>query len=83
LVRANERIRTALRGIRTSEVQVSYHCRGCKGYYSTNLETRGLGRAACHCGSNDLLLLSIAAEPASPLLRREPQLAYSTEAQRR
>ena len=50
-------------------MEVSYHCMGCKGYYMGNLQTERISRATCHCGCGDLLLLSVAAEPASPLLR--------------
>ena len=69
MVRSSERLRNALRDIHTTEVDVSYHCRACKGYYTGNLRTDELGSARCHCGSPDLLLLSVSAEPASPLLR--------------
>jgi hypothetical protein len=70
LIRANERVRQALRGIGTADVEVNYHCRQCKGYYTRNIARRALSHATCHCGSNDLLLLSVAAEPSSPLVRR-------------
>ena len=69
MLRTTERLRNALRDIRTAEVDVSYHCRVCKGYYSGNLPTTALDSARCHCGSPDLLLLSVSPEPASPLLR--------------
>jgi hypothetical protein len=69
MVRASERIRRALRGIRTAEVDVSYHCRACKGYYTASIATRDLPTAACHCGSTDLLLLSVSPEASSPLVR--------------
>ena len=69
MVRFNTRIREALRRIGTSEVEISYHCAACKGYYTGNMQTEGIGSATCRCGSRDLLLLSVAAEPSSPLLR--------------
>jgi hypothetical protein len=69
MVRATQRLRNALRNIRTAEVDVSYHCRVCKGHYTGSLATTELDSVRCHCGSADLLLLSAAPEPASPLLR--------------
>jgi hypothetical protein len=68
LIRANDRIRQALRDIRTADVEVSYHCRDCKGYNTDNVATTRLRRMTCRCGSNDLLLLSVAPEASSPLI---------------
>lgn len=68
MIRANERIRQALKDIRTTDVEVNYHCRNCKGYNTCNVAKRRLGVATCRCGSNDLLLLSVAPEVTSPLL---------------
>jgi hypothetical protein len=68
MVQVNQRIRHALLGIRTADVEVNFHCRGCKGYYTGSVPRRSLGRAACRCGSHDLLLLSVAPEPSSPLM---------------
>ena len=68
MIRANERIRHALNDIRTADVEVSYHCRECKGYYTGIVPTRRLGSTACRCGSHDLLLLSVAPEASSPLI---------------
>jgi hypothetical protein len=68
VIRANERIRHALRDIRTADVEVSYHCLNCKGYNTGNVATRRLRHMTCRCGSNDLLLLSVAPEVSSPLL---------------
>jgi hypothetical protein len=75
MLRANERVRNALREIRTAEVEVSYHCRRCKGYYTGSVAVRGLSRAACHCGSDDLLILSVAPDPSSPLFPGAARLA--------
>jgi hypothetical protein len=72
MVRANERVRRALTGIRTADVEVNYHCRQCKGYYTGSVHRRAIGRAACRCGSNDLLLLSIAPDTSAPLLGLRP-----------
>ena len=68
MVRANERIRQALKDISTTDVEVSYHCRDCKGYNTCNVAKRRLTHAVCRCGSNDLLLLTVAPEITSPLL---------------
>ena len=68
MIRANERVRHALKDIRTTDVEVNYHCRECKGYYTSNVATRRLGGVTCRCGSHDLLLLSVAPEASSPLL---------------
>ena len=68
MIRTNERIRQALKEIPTTDVEVSYHCRNCTGYYTCNVATRNLGRMTCRCGSNDLLLLTVAPEVTSPLL---------------
>jgi hypothetical protein len=72
VIRANERIRHALKGIRTTDVEVNYHCRHRKGYYTGYVFTRHLGVTRCRCGSNDLLLLSVAPEASSPLLGAVP-----------
>jgi len=66
MVRATQRLRNALRNIHTAEVDVSYHCRVCKSYYSGSLATTELDSARCHCGSADLLLLSASPEPQLP-----------------
>jgi hypothetical protein len=69
MARMTPKFLRALQSIRTSEVEIGYHCRGCKGYFSNNVPLRRLNRVTCRCGSPDLMLLSVQAEPASPLLR--------------
>jgi hypothetical protein len=68
VIRANERVRHALATIRTTDVEVNYHCRACKGYYTGSVSKRRLGGTTCRCGSVDLLLLSVAPEASSPLV---------------
>ena len=69
MVRANERVRHALEGIRTSEIEFDYHCHACKVYDTGTIAVGELARARCRCGSDDLLLLSVAPEPSSPLMK--------------
>jgi hypothetical protein len=72
MVRANRNFLRALSLIRTTDVEINYHCRSCKGYYTASVPVRSLARSACRCGSPDVMLLSVQAEPASPLLRDRP-----------
>jgi hypothetical protein len=67
MVRAHEHVRRALRRARTAEVDVAYHCRKCKVYDSKNTARDAVAQMTCRCGSNDLLLMSVSAEPSSPL----------------
>jgi hypothetical protein len=69
MARVTPKFLRALQSIRTSEVEIAYHCRGCKGYFTTDVPLRTLNRVACRCGSPDLMLLSVQSEPASPLLK--------------
>lgn len=76
MIRANERVRHALKDIRTSEIEFNYHCRACKGHDTGTIGVSELAKATCRCGSGDLLVLSVAPEPSSPLIRPiKPRLA--------
>ena len=59
--------RLDLRGVPTTGVEVEYFCRGCKGHYSRTIPVKRFREVACRCGSQDLLIYSVATEVSSPL----------------
>ncbi|HET6614555.1 MAG TPA: hypothetical protein VFH62_01600 [Dehalococcoidia bacterium] len=59
--------RLDLRSVPTTGVEVEYFCRGCKGHYSRTVPITQFRQTACRCGSQDLLVYSVASEVAAPL----------------
>jgi hypothetical protein len=53
-----------------SRVEVEYFCKGCKGHYSASVPVGGIGEARCRCGSDNLLIYSVAGEYGAPLRYR-------------
>ena len=54
----------------TSVVEVEYFCKNCKGHYSASVPVGGLSDAHCRCGSDELLIYSVAGEYGAPLRYR-------------
>jgi hypothetical protein len=53
-----------------SRIEIEYFCRACKGHYSSTVPYASARRAACRCGSQDLLVYSLAGESSAPLRSR-------------
>lgn len=71
MVQQAERTRSyATRIGAASRVELEYYCRGCKGHFSTTVPVGMLRSATCRCGSDDLLVYSLAGEYSSPLRSR-------------
>ena len=51
----------------TTMADIEYYCRVCKGHYSRVVPVDAFWQTACHCGSRDLLVYSVAGETAAPL----------------
>lgn len=51
----------------SSRVELEYFCRTCKGHYATSVPVASMNSATCRCGSNNLLVYSVAGEVSAPM----------------
>ncbi len=62
------RRRAQVRGeLNTETTEVCYFCRTCKGHNSQLVDIGAFRSMRCRCGSGDLLVYQLTAEPAAPL----------------
>jgi hypothetical protein len=66
---AQQTLRSRRIGI-VSRIEVEFFCRACKGHYSASVPVGALSDAHCRCGSQDLLVYSVAGEYGAPLRYR-------------
>lgn len=57
----------SLSRVKTRDAEIEYFCRQCHGHYSRTVMLRTLPTATCRCGSSDLLIYQLTAEPSAPL----------------
>lgn len=58
----------SLARVATSDADIEYYCRRCRGHFTRTVPVRALASATCRCGSRDLLIYQLTAEASAPLL---------------